>query len=176
MAQAVHPLIGVIRRWALGPIAGELYVRDVPVAPEAVAARLRSAIALRPKRAIGVLKVRPEWSGVVNGNEFTIWEKRERATRMVGRIKARRGGSRVEARLEVRRRTWALMALFYGLFAFTSLGLLRLETGMGVGASGLSLTALGGLVLLTLFWTSSMRQRALLKAFLGEVLRAAEQG
>lgn len=130
---------------------------------------------MRPKRALGVIKISPEWKGTVTGNEFTIWEKQQRATRMIGRIKARRGGSRVEARLEVRRRTWVMMAIFFALFAATSIGLLQRETGMGLGTTGLSVAALGAIVLLTAFWSSSMRQRALLKAFLRDVLAAAER-
>jgi hypothetical protein len=165
-----------VRRWALSPIVGEDYVRDVPVAPEAIAARLRAAINVRPKRALGVIKISPEWKGAVTGNEFAIWEKQRRATRMVGRIKARRGGSRVEARLEVQRRTWVLMAVLFALFAVTSIGLLQRETGMGLGASGLAVAVLGALVLLVAFWSAQMRQRAMLKALLNEVLRSAERG
>lgn len=150
-------------------------MRDVPVAPEAVAARLRAALNVPPKRALGVIKISPEWKGVVTGSEFTIWEKQQRATRMVGRVKARRGGSRVEARLEVRRRTWVMMAFFFALFAATSIALLQRETGMGLGSTGLSVAVLGAIVLLIAFWSSSMRQRALLKAFLRDVLTAAER-
>ncbi|MBM4434088.1 MAG: hypothetical protein FJ028_03065 [Chloroflexi bacterium] len=147
----------------------------MPVAPEALAARLRAAINVRPKRALGVIKVGPEWKGTVGGHEFVIWEKQQRTTRMVGRIRSRRGGSRVEARLEVRRRTWLFLAVLVVLFVWTSYGLLQRDTGMGLGPAGLATAALATLAMVLAFWSFAMRQRAQLKAFLDEVLRATER-
>lgn len=167
--------IDIVRRWALAPILGEAYVRDVPVAPEAVAARLRASLNVRPRRALGVLKIGAEWKGTVNGHEFVIWEKQQRTTRMVGRIRARRGGSRVEARLEVRRRTWLLLAVFMALFVWTSYGLLQRDTGMGLGPAGLATAALATVTMALAFWSFAMRQRAMLKAFLDRVLLGPER-
>lgn len=147
----------------------------MPASPEALAARLRSSINLRPKRALGVIKVGPEWKGTVTGHEFVIWEKQQRTTRMVGRIRSRRGGSRVEARLEVRRRTWLFLAVFVVLFVWTSYGLLQRDTGMGLGPAGLTTAALATLAMVFAFWSFAMRQRALLKAFLDQVLHTAER-
>jgi hypothetical protein len=168
-------VIEAVRNWAISPLVGEDYVRDVAVAPEALAVRLRAAVNVRPKRALGVLKVHAEWVGIVTGTEFVVWEKQQHATRAIGRIRARRGGSRVDARIEVTRRTWVLMIVFFALFVLASFGLLSREDGLGLGPTGLTVAALGGFVMLTLFWSASLRQRAALKAFLNEVLRAAEE-
>jgi hypothetical protein len=168
-------VLNVVRDWTIGPLVGEDYVRDVPVAPEALASRLRSAVNVQPKRLLGVLKVHAEWIGIVAGMEFVVWEKRQHATRAVGRIRPRRGGSRVEARIAVTRRTWVLMGVFFALFVVASIGLLSRQDGLGLGPTGLTVAALGGFVMLTLFWSASLRQRAALKAFLNEVLGAAER-
>ncbi len=162
------------RRWVLSPLIGEQYVRDVAVAPEALASRLRSAINTRPKRALGVLKVHAEWVGLVAGNDFAVWEKQQHATIATGRIRGRRGGSRVEAHIGVRRRTWVLMLVFFALFVLASIGLLSREEGLGLSPTGLAVAALGAFVTLTLFWSASLRQRAALKAFLNEVFRGPE--
>jgi hypothetical protein len=167
-------VIDVVRRWATAPLVGEEYVRDVAIAPETLASRLRAAINVRPKRALGVLKVHSEWVGIVAGTEFAVWERQQHATRATGKIRARRGGSRVQARIEVTRRTRILLAVFFALFVVGSLGMLSLEEGLGTGPTGLSVAAFGGFVMVTLFWSTSLRQRAALKAFLNEVFRAAE--
>lgn len=162
-------MIVSVLRWLLSPLTGEDYVRDVPVAPEALVNRLRATVNRPPKRALGILKVGPHWVGVVTGREFAVWERQQHALRAVGTIRARRGGSRVQARLVITRRTWILMAALFVLFVFGSFGLLTRPDGIGLGPTGLSIAALGGLVMLTVFWSSSLRQRAALKAFLNEV-------
>jgi hypothetical protein len=167
-------VLDAVRRWTFAPLVGEDYVRDAPVAPEAIASRMRSLINTPPRRMLGVLKVRAEWAGVVAGTEFVLWEKRDHATRAVGRIRGRRGGSRVEAHIGVTRRTWVLMVVFFAMFALASFGLLTRIEGLGITPSGISVVALGALVMLTYFWTASLRQRAALKAVLNEVCRAAE--
>lgn len=165
-------MIDAIRRWALSPLVGERYVRDIDVAPEALLGRLRSAINQRPKRALGVLKVSSEWIGVVAGNEFAVWERQQHATRATGKVRGRRGGSRVEAHIGITRRTRVLTIVFVTLFVVAGLGLLSQEGSMGIGPSGLAVVALGTFVTLTLFWSASLRQRAALRAFLNEVFRA----
>jgi hypothetical protein len=168
-------VLELVRDWFIAPLVGEDYVRDVPVAPEALASRLRSAVNVPPKRVLGVLKIHPEWIGIVAGTEFVVWERRQHATRAVGKIRGRRGGSRVEARIAVTRRTWVMMAIFFALFVLASIGLLSRQEGLGLGPTGLTIAALGGFVTLSLFWSASLRQRAALKAFLNEVLRADER-
>ena len=156
------------------PLIGERYLRDIPIAPEALSSRLRAAINNRPRRMFGVLKVGSEWVGVVAGNEFVVWEKQGHATRATGRIKGRRGGSRVEAVIAVTGRTRILTVVFFALFVIASLGLLAREEGLGIGPSGLAVAAVGAFVTLTLFWSASLRQRAALRAFLDGVFRERE--
>ncbi len=167
-------MIEELSRWAISPLVGERYVHDIPVAPEALASRLRGAINNRPKRMFGVLKVSAEWVGVVSGNEFVVWERRQHATRAIGTIRGRRGGSRVEAHITLTRRTRILTVVFFALFVVASLGILAREGGPGVGPEGLTIAAVGALVTLTVFWSASLRQRAALKAFLNEVFRERE--
>lgn len=164
----------MLRRWTLAPLVGERYVRDVDVAPEALASRLRSALSTRPKRMFGVLKVTAEWVGLVAGNEFVVWERRQHATRATGAIHRRRGGSRIEAHIGLTRRTRVLTVVFFALFIVAALGYLSREDSLGLGPSGLAVAATGVLVTLTLFWSASLRQRAALRAFLNEVFRERE--
>lgn len=158
-------------RWAITPLVAERYVRDIAVAPEALAIRLRTAINRRPKRMFGVLKVSAQWVGVVSGTEFIVWEKQQHATRATGRIRGRRGGSRVEADITLTRRTRMLAVVFFGLFAVAAIGILAREGGLGFGPGGLAVAALGALVTLSLFWSAALRQRAALRAFLNEIFK-----
>ena len=167
-------MLELIRRWVLSPLVGEVYVREVAIAPEALVGRLQAAIAARPRRALGVLKVHAEWMGVVAGKEFTVWERQQHATVATGTIRGRRGGSRIEAHIRLRRRTWVLMCVFFVLFVAASIGLLSRQEGLGMSPGGFTVAALGAFVTLTLFWSGSLRQRAALKAFRNEVFRGPE--
>lgn len=165
-----------LRRWVLSPLAGERYVRDVPVAPDALSLRLIGAINNRPKRLLGILKVSAEWVGVVSANEFVVWEKQQHATRATGRIRGRRGGSRVEAHIALTRRTLLLGVAFYALFAVAVLGVLASETGLGMGPPGLAIALAGALLTLAVFWSAALRQRAALRSFLNGVFRERDPG
>ena len=159
MARSPSPIIAL----------GEDLVLDVAVAPEALASRLRGRINQRPKRAFGILKVSDEWIGVVQGNDFAVWERRQHAMRAEGRIRRVRGGSRVEARIELTRRSAVLMAVFFALFAVAAIGLLGRPGGMGISPATIALAFLAGLGTLAVFWAGSLRQRAALRRFLTEV-------
>lgn len=163
-----------LRRAALAPIRGERYAREVAAAPEAVEATLRGAINRPARRALGVLKVSDEWVGAVAAKEFVVWERRGHATRAHGRIRGRRGGTRVEVEIAVTRRTYVLTVILFALFAVASWGLLAREEGMGFTPGGIAVAVAGGLVTLAFFWTSSLRQAAALRRFLDGVLSAWE--
>jgi hypothetical protein len=152
-------------------VFGEDYVLDVAVAPEALASRLRAAINQKPKRAFGMLKLTDEWVGVVDGNEFAVWERRQHATRAEGHIRGRRGGSRVEARIALTRRSTVLIVVFLTLFMIGAVGSLTLPEGLGLAPGTLALAIAGGLLTLGLFWVGALRQRAALRAFLTQVFR-----
>ena len=144
-------------------------VMEVPIAPEALASRLRGRLNQRPKRVLGVLKVSDEWIGVVHGNEFAVWERRQHAMRAEGRIRGVRGGSRVEARIALTRRSAAMMVIFFVLFAVGAVGILSQPEGFGISPATLALAALAGFGTLLVFWVGSLRQRAALRAFLADV-------
>lgn len=153
-------------------IAEDLVI-EAPLAPEALASRLRGRLDQKPKRAFGVLKVTDEWIGSVNGNEFTVWERRQHAMRARGRIRGVRGGSRVEARIALERRSAVMLTLFLALFAVGAIGILTQPRGLGVSPATLALAVIAGLATLLVFWIASLRQRAALRRFLADVFRAA---
>jgi hypothetical protein len=159
-------VIDDIRRWAVSPIVGEPYVREIDVAPEALTNRLRARLNAQPRRMFGVLKVRPEFVGLVSANEFVVWERRQHATRAVGRVRGRRGGSRVEAHIALTRRARALSVVFFALFLVVSVAMLLREGGIGIGPPGLAVLALGIALSLVLFYSASLGQRAALRRFL----------
>lgn len=162
-------MIAQLQRWTTSALTGERYVLDVDVAPEALVARLRRRINAQPKRLFGVLKVGAHWVGIVSGTEFVVWEKQQHAMRAEGRIRPRRGGSRIEAQIGLTQRTRVLAVVFFTLFVIATFGILAREGGLGIGPAGLSVAALGAMVILSLFWSSAMRQRAALRAFLSDV-------
>jgi hypothetical protein len=165
-------MIADLRQLALSPLIGEPYVLEVDIAPEALTARLRAIVNHQPKRLFGVLKVGPHWVGTISGDAFVVWEKQQHATRAEGRIRKRRGGSRVEAHIGVTRRTRILTIVFFLLFVVGAVGILAREGSLGLAPAGLTVAALGALVTLSLFWASALRQRAALRAFLNEVFAA----
>jgi len=165
-------VIADLRQWALSPLIGESYVREVDVAPEALMGRLRAIVNHQPKRIFGVLKVGPHWVGSLSADEFVVWEKQQHATRAEGRIRRRRGGSRVEAHIGVTRRTRILTVVFFLLFVVGAIGILAREGSLGLAPTGFTVAAVGAVVTLTLFWASALRQRAALRAFLNEVFAA----
>ena len=148
-------------------------VMEVPIAPEALASRLRGRLNQRPKRALGILKVSDEWIGVVHGNEFAVWERRQHAMRAQGRIRGVRGGSRVEARIALTRRAAVMTVVFFVLFAVGAVGVLSQPEGLGISPATLVIALLAGFGTLLVFWIGSLRQRAALRAFLADVFRPA---
>lgn len=148
-------------------------VMDVPIAPEALANRLRARLNQRPKRVLGVLKVSDEWIGVVHGNQFAVWERRQHAMRAEGRIRGVRGGSRVEARIALTRRSSLMMVIFFVLFAVGAVGILSQPEGLGISPATLVLAVLAGFGTLLVFYVGSLRQRAALRAFLADAFRHA---
>jgi len=148
-------------------------VMEVPIAPEALASRLRTRLNQRPKRVLGVLKVSDEWIGAVHGNQFAVWERRQHAMRAEGRIRGVRGGARVEARIALTRRSSVMMAIFFVLFAVGAVGVLSQPEGLGISPATLVIAVLAGFGTLLIFWIGSLRQRAALRAFLADVFRPA---
>lgn len=144
---------------------------EVPETPETLTGRLRARLNQRPKRVLGVLKVSDEWIGVVHGNQFAVWERRQHAMRAQGRIRGVRGGSRVEARIALTRRSALMLVLFFLLFTVGAVGVLSQPEGLGISPASLFIALLAGFGTLLVFWIGSLRQRAALRSFMTEVFR-----
>lgn len=153
-------------------IAEDLVI-EISVAPEALTSRLRGRLNRPPKRVLGILKVSDEWIGVVHGNQFAVWERRQHAMRAQGRIRGVRGGSRVEARIALTRRSSVMMVIFFVLFAVGAVGILSQPEGLGISPATLVLAVLAGFGTLLVFYVGSLRQRAALRVFLADVFRAS---
>jgi hypothetical protein len=155
------------------PLLEEEYVRDVAVAPEHLIGLLREELAKKPKRALGVLKTGDEFRGMIAGTEFAVWERQQHATRAIGRIRGRRGGSRIEASISLTRRSRILTVAFFVLFAIGAYAVLERGEGFRTDATGISLAIVAGAATLVMFWLVSLQQRARLRRFLDRVFGAA---
>lgn len=136
---------------------------DVPIAPQAVLARVAGAINRRPKRLFGVLKVEPEYVGFVRELAFEIWERRQQAVHAYGRVRGQRGGTRIELRVAVTTRTWILIAVFFALFAVVAA-----EISSASAPSELPswlIASAGALVTAAIFVIGARRQRDQLVRF-----------
>jgi hypothetical protein len=136
---------------------------DVRIAPERALARLSGAINRRKKRLFGLFKIENEYVGVVKDDRFEIWERNQRAVHAVGRVRARRNGSRIEVRFAIPPPTRVLIAVFFALYGLVA-------TGLAIRSEALPadkvLVAFGGaLSLMVIFTVSAMRQRANIRSF-----------
>jgi hypothetical protein len=139
---------------------------DIAIAPEAALALVNVAINRPKKRAFGIFKLQNEYVGVVGNAQFEIWERQKRAVHALGSISARRGGSRLEIRFGIGRRTPALIAVFFVLYATVALGFSRLEPEPAVSVSEVAVAAVGAAILAAIFAASAARQRADLEGFI----------
>ena len=138
---------------------------DLAIAPPSALGRIASAINRRPKRMFGILKTENEYVGNVQDEEFEVWERRQRAVRLRGRVQARTGGTRMELRLVLPLRTRILIGLFFGLYIVVAIGIAS-RPPETVLSAGEMLTAVAGAVVLALiFLAAAERQRRDLRAF-----------
>jgi hypothetical protein len=152
-------------------------VIDVQLAPRDALSRIERAINQPPRRVLGVVKVDPEYVGVTGPSEFEIWERRQHAIHVYGRIGRRRGGARVSATFIQSRRSWALVAVFFVLYGLFGAGFIARDPGpLGPLFSSLVLTV-GGIALAFYFFLSARRQRADLRRFVTVIFAdVAENG
>ena len=139
---------------------------DVGIAPEAALARVAAAINRPRKRAFGVFKNQNEYVGVVTTGEFEIWERQQRAVHALGSIRGRHGGSRLEVRFGVGRRTPVLIVVFFVLYTAAALGISRLSPDPDLSAGEFAVAVAGAVMLATIFALFAGRQRADLQAFI----------
>jgi len=139
---------------------------DIAIAPEAALARVNVAINRPKKRAFGIFKLQNEYVGVVGSGEFEIWERQKRAVHALGSVRGRRGGSRLDVRFGVGKRTPALIAVFFVIYAAVAIGISRLEPDPAITVAELAVAAVGAAILVAIFATSAARQRADLATFI----------
>jgi hypothetical protein len=114
---------------------------------------------------LGVLKVENEFVGVVESGEFEIWERRQHAVHVHGRIERTPVGSRVGANFSLTPRSRILLVVFFGLYLLLGVGILsRVPDATAPIPSWVVLIA-GGLALAGLFLTGARRQRSALQGF-----------
>jgi len=140
----------------------ERFRLDVRLGPDEAVRRIEDAINARPKRALGLIKIAPEFVGVVREQEFEVWERRQHATHFRGRVRGRRSGSRVEGTLFLTRRSLTLMFVLFALFGVGAWGFAGLQ-GDPMPRALLAIPA--GAVMIAVYLYTAARQRRALRVF-----------
>ena len=138
---------------------------DLAITPQSALGRIASAINRRPKRMFGILKTENEYVGNVRDEEFEVWERRQRAVRLRGHVRARAGGTRMELRLVIPLRTRTLIVLFFGLYIVVAIGIAARPPETFLSAEELLIALAGAVVLALIFLAAARRQRRDLRAF-----------
>jgi hypothetical protein len=138
----------------------------VAVAPEGAFARLSAAINRPKKRALGVFKLESEFVGIVRSGEFEIWERREHAIHAIGRMRGRRGGTRIDVRFVLTPRARVLGAAFFGLYALLAVGFALQPGDPGRTATNVFVLVLGAATVAGIFIAGTRKQRADLRSFI----------
>jgi hypothetical protein len=138
---------------------------DIAIAPEAALPRVSSSINLPKKRAFGVLKTQPEYVGVIQGSDFEIWERQQRAVHAFGQVRGIHGGSRIELRFFLPPRTRILLAVFFVLYVIAALGIAS-NRADGLSGGDVVLVVGASLLVALLFAVAAQRQRTHLRSFI----------
>ncbi|HEX4744730.1 MAG TPA: hypothetical protein VFW12_08690 [Candidatus Limnocylindria bacterium] len=144
-------------------------VLDVPIAPAAALARVERSINRREKRLFGILKTRQEYVGQVFDKGFEVWERQQRAVHLVGLVRARRGGTRIELRYTVAPVTRVVTVVFFALYLAGTVGLALRPPDESLSPVELAAIVIGATVLGGGFLYFARRQRAELAAFIARV-------
>ncbi len=144
---------------------------DLAIAPDGAIGRIAAAINRPRKRAFGVLKTENEYVGFLRDGTFEIWERQGRAVRGLGAIQGRRGGSRVDVRLVLPRRTKFLVGLFFVLYVVVAVGIATQPPRAEVSIEEVAIAVGGAVVLGAIFTASAAQQRAELRRFLEQTYR-----
>jgi hypothetical protein len=140
-------------------------VLDLDIAPTDARQRLAAAINRKPRRMLGVLKVENEFVGVVESGEFEIWERRQHAVHVHGRIDRSPVGSRIGASFSLTPRARILLVIFFALYVLLGAGIIsRVPDATSPIPPWIALMA-GGLALAGLFLVGARRQRNALQRF-----------
>jgi MYXO-CTERM domain-containing protein len=140
-------------------------ILDLDIAPKDARQRLAAAINRKPRRMLGVLKVENEFVGVVESGEFEIWERRQHAVHVHGRIDRSPVGSRIGASFSLTPRARILLVIFFALYVLLGAGIIsRVPDATSPIPPWIALIA-GGLALAGLFLVGARRQRNALQRF-----------
>jgi hypothetical protein len=140
-------------------------VLDLEIAPRDARQRLAAAINRQPRRLLGIVKVENEFVGVVASGEFEIWERRQHAVHVHGRIDRSPIGSRIGARFSLTPRARILLVVFFALYLVVGVGILsRVPDATAPIPSWVVLIA-GALALAALFFLGARQQRSALHRF-----------
>lgn len=145
-------------------------VLDVATAPAAVLAKVAASINRREKRLFGIVKTRKEFVGALFDDGFEVWERQQRAVHVVGLVRPRRGGTRVELRYMLAPVTRVVGVIFFALYLVGTLGLAVREPDPGLSAIEVAAIVLGAALLAGGFVYFARRQRADLAAFAARVI------
>ena len=146
-------------------------VLDVAIAPAAALAKVETSINKRGRRLFGIVKTEKEFVGQVFDGGFEVWERQQRAIHLVGLVRARRGGTRVELRYALAPVTRVVTVIFFALYFVGTIGLSLREPDPAVSITEISAIVFGAVVLGAGFAYAARRQRADLEAFAARVLR-----
>ena len=144
---------------------------DVAIAPESSLGRVATAINRRSKRMFGILKTENEYVGNVRDGEFEIWERRQRAVRLRGQVRARAGGTRMELRFVLPLRTRTLIVLFFVLYIVVAIGIAARPPETVLSVQELLIAVAGAVVLALIFLAAAERQRRDLRAFVESLFK-----
>jgi len=142
---------------------------DLAIAPDGALQRIAAAINLPKKRSFGIFKLQNEFVGFIREDTFEIWERQGRAIHGYGRIRGRRGGSRIDVRPALPPRTKVLIGIFFSLYALVAAGIATQPPESDVGLEELIIAAAGAAVLALIFMASAAKQRADLRRFIDQV-------
>ena len=144
-------------------------VLDVPIAPAAALARVERSINRREKRLFGIFKTKQEFVGQVFDGGFEVWERQQRAVHLVGLVRARRGGARIELRYALAPVTRVVTVVFFALYLAGTVGLAVRAPDESLSPVELAAILIGAAVLGGGFLYFARRQRADLAAFVARV-------
>lgn len=128
------------------------------VAPERALALLSSAINRPKKRALGLFKLENEFVGVVRTADFEIWERRQHAVHARGRVRARRGGTRIEILFALSTRSRILLTVFFALYVTVAIGF-AIQPEESIDARTKVLVAIAGAATIAAFFVAAARRQ-----------------
>lgn len=148
-------------------------VLEVALAPAAVLAKVAASVNRREKRLFGIVKTKKEFVGALFDGGFEVWERQQRAIHLVGHVRAKRGGTRVELRYVLAPVTRVVTVIFFALYFIGTVGLSLRAPDPGLSAVELVAIVLGAALLAAGFFYSARRQREDLAAFVAGLFGAA---